>query len=111
MENENKGKERKDFKDRVFPTFGHFPMGKWAEYDKEVEQKWAGCRWAKAWHDHELAKSASKEEAMWNAILELKQQIVLMRDESEKSEEADDDDKPVTFGDVQKKDKKNKEDD
>lgn len=76
MEQEQQTKtERKEYKDRVFPTFSHFPLEKWCEYEKEVEDRWAGCRWAKAWHDHEIAKSVSKEEALWNAILEIKTEL------------------------------------
>ena len=73
-----------------FPVFGFFPVDKMEEYLSDVDKNWGGCRFAKAWHDHELAKKAQKEEAMWEMILQLKHEISILAkqgQEPEKKEE------------------------
>ena len=65
--------------DRQFPTFSYFPADKWQEYNIDVERNWSSVRWAKAWHDHEVATRAKKEDAMWAVIMELKQEIAMMK--------------------------------
>ena len=36
----------------TFPTFGHFPMTQWLEWEEACTVDLAGVRWSKAMHDH-----------------------------------------------------------
>ena len=94
-----KKNEERVYDRRKFPVFGHFPLEKWMEYERDVEANWSGVRWAKAFHDHEIAKQASKEEAMWEMILQLKKEIaILSMAINEKKEEPEKEQKVKTLG-------------
>jgi len=82
----------------AFPVFSNFPADKWLEYNKDVDQNWGSVRWAKAFHDHEVAKQSRREEAIWEMVLGLKEDISLLKKSSEEVEDDEEEDKIPTLG-------------
>lgn len=80
-------------RDTVSPTFGKFPMKQWSEWDQDCEMNFNGTRWMKAIHDHQKARQSMKEEAMWEYMMGLKNQIDLLQSSMEKPQET----KPETI--------------
>jgi len=70
-------------KNLAYPVFGSWPKDKWDEYMLDVENNYSGVRWAKAMHDHIVAKQAKVNENAINMFLELKHEIALLKLQNE----------------------------
>ncbi len=79
--------KRISYGDYEFPTMSCFPKDKWKIWDADCKQNHGDIRWVKAWQDHLLSKQHAKEDAMWNVILQLKQDIDELKKKPEEKEE------------------------
>ena len=52
----------------VSPTFGNFPMGKWKEWEEDCNNNYSGCRWMKAYADHNDAQHKRELETLVAAV-------------------------------------------
>jgi len=55
----------------VSVPFSKFPFVKWVEWWEDCKKNFGGCRWAKAYMDHQKAKESKENEAIWKKINEL----------------------------------------
>lgn len=77
---------KEEFKDEVSVPFSKFPIGKWMEWWDDCKKNYGGCRWAKAYLDHQKARDSEENAALWSKIAELEGKLGALLKQPEEPE-------------------------